>query len=76
MCASLFAENVITESQGTSDKGFTMLFLNRVEAIGASARAPFGYAYWAGEWPIDPIVQPLQPLMIRDFNFTTLADNV
>jgi len=50
------------------------LFLNRVEAIGTSARAPFGYAPWAGEWPIDPTIVP--PLMIRDFNFTALADSV
>lgn len=50
------------------------LFLNRLEAIGTSARAPFGYAPWAGEWPIDPTIVP--PLMIRDFNFNALADSV
>lgn len=46
--------------------------LNRIEAIGPSIRAPFGYAPWQGEWPIAPAVVP--PLMIRDFNFTALAD--
>jgi predicted Zn-dependent protease len=50
------------------------LFLNRVEAIGASERTAFGYAPWAGEWPIVPTIVP--PLMIRDFNFTALADSV
>lgn len=49
-------------------------FLNRIEAIGTSARAPFGYAPWAGNWPIDPTIVP--PLMIRDFNFNMLADSV
>lgn len=50
------------------------LFLNRLEAIGTSARAPFGYAPWAGNWPIDPTIVP--PLMVRDFNFNALADSV
>jgi predicted Zn-dependent protease len=50
------------------------LAFDRVEAIGTSARAPFGYAPWAGGWPIDPTIVP--PLMIRDFNFTALADTV
>jgi len=50
------------------------IFLNRVDAIGTSERAAFGFAPWAGGWPIDPIVVP--PLMIRDFNFTALAEAV
>lgn len=50
------------------------LFLNRIEAIGVPERAPFGYAPWAGNWPIDPTIVP--PLMIRDFNFSALADAV
>jgi len=48
--------------------------LNRLEAIGAPERAPFGFAPWAGTWPIDPTIVP--PLMIQDFNFTALADSV
>lgn len=50
------------------------LFLNRVDAIGPSQRAPFGYAPWLGHWPIAPMIVP--PLMIRDFNFVALADAV
>jgi len=50
------------------------LFLNRLLAIGTTARAPFGYASWAGDWPIDPTIVP--PLMVQDFNFTALADTV
>jgi len=50
------------------------LFLNRLDAIGTSERAAFGYAPWAGRWPIDPTIVP--PLMIRDFNFVALADSV
>jgi predicted Zn-dependent protease len=50
------------------------LALSRLVALGTSARAAFGYAPWAGGWPIDPIIVP--PLMIKDFNFTALADSV
>lgn len=50
------------------------LCLNRVLAVGTSARTAFGYAPWHGEWPLPPVIVP--PLMIRDFNFTALADNV
>jgi len=50
------------------------LFLDRVEAIGASERSAFGYAPWAGGWPIDPTIVP--PLKVRDFYFNALADNV
>jgi len=49
-------------------------FLNRLEAMGTAERAAFGFAPWAGGWPIDPIVVP--PLMIREFNFTALAEAV
>lgn len=47
---------------------------NRIEAIGTSERAPFGYAPWTGDWPVAPTVVP--PLMIRDFSFSSLADSV
>jgi len=50
------------------------LFLNRVDAIGTPARTPFGYAPWAGEWPIAPTIVP--PLVVRDFNFSALADSI
>lgn len=50
------------------------LFLNRVIAIGASERAAFGYAPWAGNWPIAPTIVP--PLLIQDFNFTAMSDAV
>lgn len=51
------------------------LFLNRLEAIGTAVRAPFGFAPWTGSsWPVDPTIVP--PLMIRDFNFTALAEVV
>jgi len=46
----------------------------RLEAIGSSQRAAFGYAPWSGEWPIEPVIVP--PLMIRDFNFSALSDAV
>jgi len=48
--------------------------LNRVLAVGTTARAAFGYAPWQGSWPIAPTIVP--PLMIRDFNFTALATAV
>jgi len=47
---------------------------NRIVAIGAPKRAAFGYAPWAGEWPVPPVVAP--PLMIRDFNFVAMADAI
>jgi predicted Zn-dependent protease len=55
------------------------LFMNRVEAVGVSERASFGYAPPAhrepeGEWPRPPIIIP--PLMVSDFNFSALADAV
>jgi len=47
---------------------------NRVEAIGATKRTAFGYAPSQGDWPIAPTIVP--PLMIRDFNFSALADAI
>jgi predicted Zn-dependent protease len=49
-------------------------FLNRLEAVGTSERTAFGYAPWAGSWPIAPTIVP--PIMVRDFNFTALAEAV
>jgi len=49
-------------------------FLNRVEMIGPSERTAFGYAPWQEGWPVSPTIVP--PLMVRDFNFVGLADNV
>jgi len=48
--------------------------LNRVEAVGHTARAAFGYAPWQGDWPIAPTIVP--PLMVRDFNFIALAEAI
>jgi predicted Zn-dependent protease len=48
-------------------------FLNKIEAIGASERAAFGWTK-EGEWPRQPIIVP--PLMVQDFNFSALADAV
>lgn len=44
------------------------------EAIGPTERTAFGYAPWAGSWPIPPVIVP--PVMVRDFNFVALADAV
>jgi predicted Zn-dependent protease len=57
-------------------------FLNRVRAIGPSARAPFGFAppvsgadnNGPGAWPRPPMIVP--PLMVDDFNFSAMADAV
>ncbi len=49
-------------------------FLNRLIAIGKSERAPFGYAPWAGDWPVDPTIVP--PIMVSDFNFNALSDAI
>jgi len=56
-------------------------FLNRVEAIGPTARQAPGYApaHFMGVlasigWPRQPMIMP--PLMVRDFNFVALADAV
>jgi predicted Zn-dependent protease len=56
-------------------------FLNRIEALGVPIRATFGYTprgsnenneYTA--WPRRPIIVP--PMMVRDFNFSAMADAV
>lgn len=47
---------------------------NKLEALGPTERTAFGYAPWAGEWPIPPVIVP--PVMVRDFNFVALADAV
>jgi len=55
-------------------------FLNRLVALGPTARAPLGYTPPApGEsdtmsWPRRPIIVP--PMMVQDFNFAALADAV
>ena len=49
-------------------------FLNRLIEIGVSERTAFGYSPWYGSWPIAPTIVP--PLMVREFNFTALADAV
>lgn len=55
-------------------------FMNSIEAIGPTARAPFGYTpraageSWFTDWPRRPMIVP--PMMVRDFNFNALADAV
>jgi len=55
-------------------------FLNRIEALGVPVRATFGYTPpaptndGAATWPRPPIIVP--PMMVRDFNFCSLADAV
>jgi predicted Zn-dependent protease len=56
-------------------------FLNRIEALGVPIRAAFGYTPLGRgeddpftEWPRRPIIAP--PMMVRDFNFSALADAV
>jgi len=49
-------------------------FLNRLIAVGPTARASFGYSPWQGGWPAAPTIVP--PMMIRDFNFVALAEAV
>jgi len=49
-------------------------FLNRLVAVGTPERTAFGYAPWHGDWPIAPTIVP--PVMVRDFNFSALADAV
>jgi predicted Zn-dependent protease len=57
--------------------------LNKLLAIGPTARAPFGYApkaqgdiFWNAytDWPRRPMIVP--PMMVSDFNFASLADAV
>jgi predicted Zn-dependent protease len=55
-------------------------FLNNIEALGAPERATFGYTpksfYEMGpaDWPRLPIIVP--PMMVRDFNFSSLSDAI
>jgi len=49
-------------------------FLNKLVAVGQAERTAFGYAPWHGEWPIAPTIVP--PVMVHDFNFSALAENV
>jgi predicted Zn-dependent protease len=55
--------------------------LNKIEALGIPERTSFGYtpkgAYmegWECNWPRWPMIVP--PMMVRDFNFSALADAV
>jgi hypothetical protein len=48
--------------------------LNNLIAIGAPHRAAMGYTPGDDPWPLPPQIVP--PLMVRDFNFTMLADAV
>jgi len=58
-------------------------FLNRIEALGHTVRAAFGYTLpnaqdrglgGVTDWPRQPIIVP--PMMVRDFNFSALVDAV
>jgi predicted Zn-dependent protease len=56
-------------------------FLNKIEALGPTERTAFGYTPPAlqfdrgpTDWPRNPMIVP--PMMVHDFNFTTLADAV
>jgi len=55
-------------------------FLNRLEAIGPTGRAAFGYTppnsrYGGGQdWPLRPVIVP--PMMVRDFNFNATSTAV
>jgi predicted Zn-dependent protease len=50
------------------------IFLNNLIDIGTSHRAALGYTPGGEEWPLPPVIVP--PIMVRDFNFTMLADAV
>jgi predicted Zn-dependent protease len=51
-----------------------VLAFNRVLALGPPQRVAFGFTPRDGDkWPYAPVIAP--PLMIRDFNFSALADN-
>jgi len=47
---------------------------NRIEMIGEPRRAALGYTPDGEAWPLPPIIVP--PIMVRDFNFSALADAV
>jgi len=54
--------------------------LNKLKELGATSRAPFGFTpeghdeEYGGEWPRRPMIVP--PMMVEDFNFSSLADAV
>jgi predicted Zn-dependent protease len=58
--------------------------LNKLLALGPTGRTAFGYApnAWLShdiwnvgmDWPRRPMIVP--PIMVRDFNFSALADSV
>jgi len=51
-----------------------VLAFNRVLALGTPRRIAFGFTPRTGAtWPHAPVIAP--PMMVRDFNFTALADN-
>jgi predicted Zn-dependent protease len=51
-------------------------FLNNILALGEPVRAAFGYTPGrdGAGWPRSPIIVP--PMMVRDFNFTALANAI
>jgi len=50
------------------------LAFNRVLALGTPQRVAFGFTpRVATAWPYSPVIAP--PMMVRDFNFSALADN-
>jgi predicted Zn-dependent protease len=49
-------------------------FLNRLQAVGPTARSAFGYSPTQDEWPLAPTIVP--PIMVQDFNFIAMADAV
>jgi len=50
------------------------LAFNRVLALGTPRRIAFGFTPPNGEqWPYPPVIAP--PMLVRDFNFSALADN-
>lgn len=58
-----------------------MYFLNNLEMIGAAQRVAWGFVApnsgepkYAAEWPRRPMIVP--PVMVRDFNFTSLSEAV
>jgi predicted Zn-dependent protease len=50
------------------------VFLNNLIEIGTPHRAALGYTPGKDEWPLPPQIVP--PLMVRDFNFTMMADAI
>jgi predicted Zn-dependent protease len=55
-----------------------VLAFNRVIALGTPERVAFGFTPRAADdfkhpWPYAPVIAP--PLMVRDFNFSALADS-